>query len=268
MFQFKTAIVDPPWPYRKVNGTNNELSGYVWNADKTKYYPLMSMDNIKALPIGDLVSDYVFLWAAGPFIFEAKDVLQAWGFEAKSYIVWHKKPGLGVGFWFRGDAEIAVIGVKPHSPSIRTQYSNYAEAGSQYCYEGPRLGHSIKPLFLHDIIEHRFPGPFLEVFGRDLARFYDKEGKPTGDITATLPGRPRPGWTVIGFDALETLDQKIEESCADLLTAGSSAQIRAQDVFNRWQTKHPSLPEKHRTKKEKAKIEEATLEQSCAVRQS
>ena len=223
---FKTAIVDPPWPYRKVNGTNNELSGYVWNEDKTKYYPLMSLDDIKALPIGSLVQDYVFLWTAGPFIFDAKEVLNSWGFVAKSYMVWHKKPGLGVGYWFRGDAEIVVIGSRPGSLSVRTQYSSV--------YEGPRLGHSIKPMFLHDIIEHRFPGAFLEVFGRDLARFYDKEGKPKGDPSACLPGRPRPGWTTIGFDALDTLDQKIENSCADLLRTGSNEQTRAKEKYDAW----------------------------------
>jgi N6-adenosine-specific RNA methylase IME4 len=162
---FQTAIIDPPWPYREVRAGKSQ--GYVCDQ-----YKLMPIDELKTLPVGDVVSGYLFCWTTGPFVWESVELMKAWGFEYKSQLVWHKNTGLGVGYWFRGDHELVMVGRKPNVPSVRCPKQ-------RSIFASPRLKHSQKPDTIHEIIEQNFPGPYLEIFGR----------------------RSRPNWTVLGNEA-------------------------------------------------------------------
>jgi len=234
---FSSAIADPPWPYRKVNGLDNELSGYVHHDGVKVIYPTMSVEDIQALPVGSLVSGYMFLWVVSPFLREGLKILEGWGFDYVTTLAWHKVPGLGVGFWFRGDHELVLVGTKwldaakkKKAPSVRTQTSS--------CFTHKRIGHSSKPDNVHEIVEERFPGPFLELFGR----------------------RSRPGWTVLGNGVDQPVGCEsgpdIRDSLKDLLENAAS-QGAALQTFNEWCILHPDLPIKHVTKKQKRLVEEA-----------
>jgi len=220
MPKFKTLIIDPPWPYDKAS-KNNKLSGYVTQDGDTKYKTL-TIEDLKALPISDVMDPeeaYIFLWTVGPFTEEGYTLLRTWGFEPKSQLCWYKNKGLGVGFWFRGNHELILVGKRPHAPSIRTGESSVTQTDDEIVIEGsvlthPRLGHSKKPDILHELIEKprplhirknkagealgktptTFPGPFLEIFGR---RFRD-------------------GWTVLGNEA-EGDGEDIRESLPKLI---------------------------------------------------
>lgn len=167
--QFATAIIDPPWPYEQASG-NKRLKGYVSQKDNEQYATL-SIEEMASLPIGEIVSSYLLMWTVGPFLREGLSLFDAWGFEYKTQMCWYKNTGLGVGYWFRGDHELVLIGKKPGVPSIRT--------GTRSLIASPRMRHSEKPDFLHEIVERSFPGSWLEVFGR----------------------RAREGWTVLGNEA-------------------------------------------------------------------
>ena len=162
---FSTAIIDPPWPYEKT-GEHKKLSGYV-----QKEYETLSVESLKALPIGEVISKYIFLWTTGPFVGEGLDVLKSWGFEYKTQLVWYKTNGLGVGYWFRGDHEIVLVAKKHGAPSVRTN--------ERSVFKSKRLGHSKKPEYIHRVAEKLFPGPYIEIFGR----------------------QSRDGWTVLGNEA-------------------------------------------------------------------
>lgn len=228
--KFKTAIVDPPWPYRKVNGDDNNLGGFAFHKDKKVHYELMTMDDLSALPVGNVVSGYLFMWVAKTFLQEGLDLFKAWGFEFKSYLIWHKMPGKGVGYWFRGDSEMVMVGVKTglKIPSLRTNESDVLmtpldEVLQEDTFIHRRIGHSTKPKLVHELIEKRrpllrkirlnsageekeiitqtsFPGPYLEIFGRE------KEGEPS-----------RPGWTVVGNEANGTRNEDILISLKNLI---------------------------------------------------
>ena len=66
----------------------------------------MSLEQIKALPIGSIAHDtaHIYLWIPNALLPEGLAVMQAWGFQYKSNIVWHKvrkdggSDGRGVGF--------------------------------------------------------------------------------------------------------------------------------------------------------------------------
>jgi N6-adenosine-specific RNA methylase IME4 len=183
---FTTAVIDPDWPYScapDVRGGNGKLSGFTryHETERNAYAQkkAMSIAELKALPIGRVVDGYVLLWTVGPFLLNGSAVglLNAWGFEAVSLVTWGKYDlenghGYGgVGFWFLGNAEFCVVAKRPNWPSIRT--------GKSSLVIDKKRNHSAKPKAIHELCEQRFPGPYLEVFGREQ----------------------RDGWTVLGDEA-------------------------------------------------------------------
>jgi len=182
--KFKTAIIDPPWPYGKASN-NNKNRGYVSQEGNQKY-PTMLTKDLASLPVGKLIEDYIFLWVVGPFIKEALDLIDAWGFIYRSQLCWHKTTGYGVGYWFRGDHELIFVASKKGSEAKRTN--------ERSLFGAPRTRHSSKPDNIHKIVEKHFPGPYLELFGRNL----------------------RENWTVLGNEAPED-GKDIRESISILL---------------------------------------------------
>lgn len=211
---FVTGIVDPPWPYTAAPGKENiadkdgagQLSGFIQNRDRTQNkYPVLSREEIKALPIGRLIGGYIFLWCVSPFLREGLECLQAWGFDYITTMCWAKynldrvrngesQGGYGgVGFWFLGNHELVLVGKKSACPSIRT--------GRSSMFLEKKARHTAKPDNVHDLCEELFPGPYVEVFARKGTRDRSKwtlfgngtqEGpevsEPTGpDIRTELP---------------------------------------------------------------------------------
>jgi N6-adenosine-specific RNA methylase IME4 len=194
--RFKTAIIDPPWPYTVSPGTDDAtrkgLSGFVRNKDGDHEYAVLSIEKLRELPVGELVDGYLLMWATMPFLPDAISLFGSWGFEYKTGMCWGKwdlnrsslalfddhdfnSPGNGgyggVGYWFLGNHELVLLGKKPDVPSIRTKRS------SLFLY--PKTKHSEKPNHLHELCEECFPGPYVELFGR----------------------RKRDGWTILGNEA-------------------------------------------------------------------
>lgn len=153
---FKTCIIDPPWPYGKAS-SHEKLSGFV-SQEGSIQYDTLKIEEMEKLPVGEIVSDYILMWTVGPFIREALQLFDAWDFVYRSQACWSKSTGLGVGYWFRGDHELVLVGSKKDSAAIRTN--------ERSVFLAPRSRHSEKPENLHIIVEKHFPGPYLEIFGR------------------------------------------------------------------------------------------------------
>jgi N6-adenosine-specific RNA methylase IME4 len=176
---FMTGIVDPPWPYTEAPGRANKadktgagsLSGFIQSRDKSQVkYPVLSREDIAALPVGRLIGGYVFLWCVSPFLREGLNTLQAWGFDYITTLCWAKynldrvrqgepQGGYGgVGFWFLGNHELVLVGKKPGLPSIRT--------GRSSLFLEKKTQHTAKPSNMHGLCEAIFPGPYVELFAR------------------------------------------------------------------------------------------------------
>ena len=111
--KYKVIYADPPWRYNVWKG-----QGMV-----ERHYPTMELDEIKALPVGELADKdcVLFLWATLPMLQEALQVIKAWGFEYKTTaFVWIKlnRQGSGIfwglGFWTRSNAEVCLLATKGH----------------------------------------------------------------------------------------------------------------------------------------------------------
>lgn len=150
-------------------------------------YPSMPLDEIKALCAGDkspFTPDAV-LWLWVPFnrIDDGIDVLEAWGFEHVSAIVWDKVD-IGMGRWVRDRAEMVLIGK-------RGKISLAPEMGTQppSLYSEKKGEHSRKPVWFAEQLDGLYPDlPKLELFQR-------KESLAEGDIR--LSGK----WSFWGFEA-------------------------------------------------------------------
>jgi N6-adenosine-specific RNA methylase IME4 len=215
---FGTAVIDPPWPYRKVNKSgpksDPKMKGYVnYREEGRTLYETETLDlaDLAALPVGDLVADYVFLWTTGPFLPHALDLIRAWGFEYVTMLTWLKtRPSgswsYGAGYWYRGSVEQILVGKRKGSISVRTHQRNI--------FPAVRIGHSTKPEELQDHIETRpeivkpdapwFTGPYLELFAR----------------------RDRPGWTCLGNECPSD-GEDIRVSMANLLAAQTAQAVDA-----------------------------------------
>jgi len=192
---FATAIIDPDWPYTIAPGREtitDEEKGRLWgftrnrqeSQNQYKQHEPLSIEQLKALPIKDIVGGYIHLWTVAPFLLNgaATAILEAWDFKPVSMMTWAKYDPCqnrgfgGVGYWYLGNAEFCITAKSKGFPSIRTGVSSLIIA---------RKGqHSVKPEHLHELCENRFPGPFLEIFGR----------------------ASRPGWVVLGDESPDGQD--------------------------------------------------------------
>jgi N6-adenosine-specific RNA methylase IME4 len=93
--------------------------------------------------------------------------MDAWGFDYKTNLIWHKirkdggSDGRGVGFYFRNVTEMILFGVR--GPKART----LAPGRRQVNFLASRKReHSRKPDEQYELIESCSPGPYLEMFAR------------------------------------------------------------------------------------------------------
>lgn len=148
--KFCCVYADPPWRYdRSPRGA----------ADR--HYPTMTVEEIAGLPVAALAADvcHLHLWVTHSFLFEAKRVMDAWGFNYKGVFVWVKPHHqMGTGYYWRGAAEFLLLGVKGGQTFLDRSIPNWL------CVE--RGEHSEKPERVRSLVERVSPGPYLELFGR------------------------------------------------------------------------------------------------------
>lgn len=156
--RFNIIYIDVPWSYKNKNTGGSMKSG------ATAKYKTLTMDEAKSLPIKDISEkdSVIFMWATIPLLPECLDVMKSWGFKYKTSIIWRKIMSLGMGFWFRGQCEILVLGIKGKIKAFRCQLPNFIQTKA--------LRHSEKPEEFREMIieatkkiEDR---KFIEIFAR------------------------------------------------------------------------------------------------------
>jgi N6-adenosine-specific RNA methylase IME4 len=171
--RFHTVLADPPWRFQ--NSTGKVAPEH----RRLSRYSTLSLDEIKALPVAEILQPtaHLYLWVPNALLAEGLAVMSAWGFTYKSNIVWHKirkdggSDGRGLGFYFRNVTELVLFGVR--GKNART----LAPGRRQVNYIASRKReHSRKPDELYSVIEACSPGPYVELFARGARRRWEAWG--------------------------------------------------------------------------------------------
>lgn len=171
LFRYELIMADPPWLFENWSEGGNEKNAKA-------YYDCMTLNDIKALRIGDLAAPdcLLWLWATNPMLPEAIEIMRAWGFKFKTAGHWVKrtrtgKLAFGTGYVLRSAGEPFLIGTIGNPQTARDVRS---------VVEGEAREHSRKPEAAFAAAE-RLCGPVrrLELFSR----------------------QPRPGWDTFGNEA-------------------------------------------------------------------
>ena len=177
--RFKTILADPPWQFQ------NRTGKIAPEHKRLARYGTLTLDDIKALPVSRAAEDtaHLYLWVPNALLPEGLAVMQAWGFNYKSNIVWQKvrkdggPDGRGVGFYFRNVTEVLLFGVR--GKNARTLQPGRTQVNIM---STRKREHSRKPDEQYPLIEGCSPGPYLELFARG----------------------ERPDWTIWGNQADES----------------------------------------------------------------
>lgn len=133
-------------------------------------YPTLSLQEICELPVQGIVhqNSVLFLWATVPLLPEAFKVMGAWGYKYKTMLTWRKIMSLGMGFWFRGQTEHLLLGIRGKVKAFRIQKANFIQ-----CKAGP---HSTKPVEFRSLIDMTGLSPKIELFARNKTPGWDVWG--------------------------------------------------------------------------------------------
>ncbi len=176
--KFSTILADPPWRFQ------NRTGKVAPEHRRLARYSTLDLQEICDLPVQNHLRDtaHCYLWVPNALLPDGLRVLDAWGFQYKSNIIWHKvrkdggSDGRGVGFYFRNVTEVILFGVR--GKNARTLQPARRQVN---LFATRKREHSRKPDEQYQLIESCSPGPFLELFGRGI----------------------RPGWTVWGNQATD-----------------------------------------------------------------
>lgn len=171
---------DCPWRYDSVRTGGSMTSG------AAQQYPTLSVTDLCALPVRRAFTapSLLFLWATVPLGTDPYTVMRAWGYTYKTSLFWRKlRPGgkKGLGYWFRNEVEVLLLGVRGAPTPFRSIRGNVIEA--------PVEAHSRKPAVFRQVIEDetaRYPQRrFVELFAREQVPGWECYGLDFGhDVLA------------------------------------------------------------------------------------
>jgi N6-adenosine-specific RNA methylase IME4 len=156
---------------------------------RTKYlresktpYPTMSIEEIKALPIKNIMSKdgaHIYLWTTNQHLEFAWDIMRGWGAIPKQLLTWVKKPKGMIGFGtYSPCTEFCLFGTSAKKAI------NISRSERTWFEWARTIKHSEKPQGFFDIVEKVSPLPRIDVFAR----------------------REREGWDVFGNEVNNSVD--------------------------------------------------------------
>lgn len=187
--RYRTIVADPPWPFRWSGG-----AGGAHRNPTPMAYSLMSLDEIKALPVASLAEDdaHLFMWVTPELhrLGEGVVTARAWGFDPVDEIIW-EKPNIGMGIFPRHVHEPLLICRRGDLPFTGPKNIRSVQKWSQrHAGNGGGKVHSAKPDAALDLVEMVSPGPYLEMFAR----------------------RARFGWDYWGNESLGTAELEVSDA--------------------------------------------------------
>jgi len=147
---FELIYADPPW----------QLGGAHSDRAPENHYPTQPLAEIEGLAVPAADDAILFLWAVSSLLPEALAVMEAWGFDYRTSLVWVKDK-IGLGAWVRHRHELLLVGRKGSFPA-----PDPAERPDSVI-EAARGRHSQKPACVYELLERMYPqASKLELFAR------------------------------------------------------------------------------------------------------
>jgi N6-adenosine-specific RNA methylase IME4 len=174
--KFRTLLVDPPWDVLQRGGKGAEM-----------HYSLMSLERIKAMPVGELAEAdaFLWLWTTNATLRVGYEVAEAWEFTVRAPLTWIKFR-LGLGHSLRNATEHLLFATRGNAKVLARNQPTWMV--------GPVQAHSWKPEEQFAVIERLCPGPYIELFARRRPpsnRAWFVWGNEV-DSDLVLPGYPVP----------------------------------------------------------------------------
>jgi N6-adenosine-specific RNA methylase IME4 len=147
---FEVIAIDPPWNY-----------GREYDPDGSRVanpYPEMTQEQLLAIEMPAANDSVLFLWTTHQFIWDAKELMDKWGFAYKATLVWDKEK-IGMGAWFRMQCEFCLVGIKGKPHWENTTWRDVIRES--------RREHSRKPDAFYEMVESVTLGRRLEYFSRE-----------------------------------------------------------------------------------------------------
>ena len=182
--QYEIVYADPPWFY---------YGSQIKDAAAAKHYPLMSQEELAALPVRSIMAKRaaLFLWCTGPRLNFAIELIESWGLHYRGVAyVWVKINRRG--------EPIRGQGVPPTFTKPTTEFVLAAttmptgrpfpilDLGQAQVLFAPRSEHSRKPAIVREQIESLCgKRPRIELFARESASGWDAWG---AELAAARPG--------------------------------------------------------------------------------
>lgn len=182
--RYDLILADPPWNWKAYSKKGEDRSA-------KNHYPVMKLQDIKDMPIGQLAAanSVLLMWATDPLLDRAFEVITAWGFKYKTVgFYWAKKNKkadtffMGNGYYTRANPEICLL-------ATRGKGLHRYDAGVPRLIVSRRGRHSEKPTESHRGIERLFGEvDRLELFARCRQPGWDAFGNEVeGSIKLPSP---------------------------------------------------------------------------------
>jgi len=165
--KYRVVVIDPPWELKKLtHKARPKQVGFD--------YSTMSVEQIKSLPIGNLVrpDGWVFLWSIQKYLYEAKGIVESWGLNLLLTGVWEKTYGRSAGmplYGFRWNAEFILVAYKNKPPLWPKRPLIPA------VFQAENIRHSVKPDHFYELVEP-LGIPRLDMFARREREGWDVYG--------------------------------------------------------------------------------------------
>ncbi len=160
---YNVLYADPPWRYD---------FGFDIHGAADRHYHTMTIEELCELPIADLSEDnaVLFMWVTSPKLFDAKKVIDAWGFDYKTSFIWDKVKHV-MGHYNSVRHEILLVCVRGSFPK-----QNNTLHDSVISIERTDE-HSEKPEYFRHLIEEMYPNSKkIELFARKRVDGWDAWG--------------------------------------------------------------------------------------------
>jgi len=177
LFSYDVAVIDPPWAWKAYSDKGLAKS-------PEAQYRTMSLDDISALRIGDLLAPagVLICWGTWPLLEKQYQVIRNWGLNPVTGGVWAKrtinfKLRWGPGYVLRSVCEPFVVATLRGAVVKGSSVANLIETIEDGVVDGLAREHSRKPDEFYSMVDTLVPvGRRADIFARSQRAGWDCAG--------------------------------------------------------------------------------------------